>query len=90
MTDFEIFTNFVLSYFNCYICPGIDKLAPGKVGAQGTHINEKPGKPKLLLQAYGRWPARTHFCKGIKDGKQMPRIHVRDVKERSSAAAYLD
>lgn len=31
MSDFEIFSNFVLSYFNCYICPGSDKPEPGKL-----------------------------------------------------------
>lgn len=76
----------------CFTATCAQKVISGawKVGAWGTHFTEKPGKPKLLLLTYGRWPSKTHFCKGIKDEKQVPRIHVRDVKERSSAADYSD
>lgn len=61
-----------------------------EIGAQSACCDEWPGRLELLSQSYGMWPAGNHSCKRIKGQKQMPRIRVWDVKERSSTAAYSD
>lgn len=90
MTFFEIFANFVLSYFNSNICPVSDKQESENVefGVLTLMRNLANQSSSCRLMAGGH---QEHvFLKGIKDRKQMPRIHVRDVKEKSSTAAYSD
>lgn len=75
MTDFEIFTNFVLSYFNCYICPGNDKPEPGKL---------ELGVLTLLKSLV----SQSSSC-GLTAGGQQEPIFVKGLKTESRCLGYV-
>lgn len=73
MTDFKIFTNFVLSC--CYICPGSDKLEPGKLELEVLNLMRS-----LASQSCSCW-----FMAG---GHQEP-IFVKGLKMKSRCLGYM-
>ena len=75
MTDFEIFTNFVLSYFNCYICPGSDKLEPGKLELR-------------VLTLMRSLVSQSCSCRLMAGGQQEP-IFVKGLKTESRCLGYM-
>lgn len=75
MTDFEIFTKFVLSYFNCHIWPGTDKLEPRRL---------ELGVLTLMRSLV----SQSCSCRLMAGGQQEP-IFVKGLKMENRCLGYV-